>query len=74
MAHISIELVPRSKEALCAEIDFIRQELSSVGMVNVPDLLRFDLRSWDACELARERVPRAVPHLRAMDFPLDSAD
>ena len=73
MAHISIELVPRSKEALRAEIDFIEQELSSVGMVNVPDLLRFDLRSWDACELARQRVPRAVPHLRAMDFSLEDA-
>jgi methylenetetrahydrofolate reductase (NADPH) len=40
--------------------------------VNIPDLLNFELRSWQACVQARRRLPRAVPHVRAMDVDLGS--
>ena len=71
MTHVSIELVPRSPTALAADLQLMRQRLPSVRMVNIPDLLGFDLRSWEACRQARAMVPRAIPHLRAMDFDLD---
>ena len=38
--------------------------------MNIPDLLRFDVRSWEGCRIAREYVARAIPHIRAIDFDL----
>jgi len=71
MTEISIELVPRSLASLDAELRTVAEQFPSVRTVNVPDLLRFPLRSWDACAHARHVVPTAIPHLRAMDFAPD---
>lgn len=68
--RVSVELVPRSGEALQRQLDEVRQ-LESVDTVNVPDILRFPVRSWDACGPARACGFRAVPHLRAVDVDLD---
>ncbi len=68
MTEVSIELVPRSLASLDAELRTVAEQFPSVRTVNVPDLLRFPLRSWDACAHARHVVPTAIPHLRAMDF------
>jgi 5,10-methylenetetrahydrofolate reductase len=68
LTEISIELVPRSAASLRADLACVRDHFPSVGTVNVPDLLRFPMRSWEACRLARGFVARAIPHLRAMDF------
>ena len=70
---VSIELVPRSRDAISADLEILDRQFPGVRMVNIPDLLRFDLRSWDACALARTRVSRAVPHIRAMDFAAKAA-
>ena len=71
MAQISIELVPRSTESIEAEVAEVCEHFPRVRTVNIPDLMRFELRSWQACALARARLPRAIPHLRAMDFDRD---
>ena len=71
MTYVSVELVPRSPASLAADLQVLRERLPSVRMVNIPDLLGFELRSWEACRQARGVVPRAVPHLRAMDFDLE---
>ena len=70
---ISIELVPRSEASITADVDLIRNAFPAVSMVNIPDLLRFDLRSWEACALAKTHLERAVPHIRAMDYPVKAA-
>jgi methylenetetrahydrofolate reductase (NADPH) len=70
---ISIELVPRSVESLGADLATLREHFPSIDMVNIPDLLRFDVRSWDACRIARRSMARAIPHVRAMDFPRKAA-
>jgi methylenetetrahydrofolate reductase (NADPH) len=72
-AMISIELVPRSQASIAADLETIEREFPAIRMVNIPDLLRFDLRSWDACAMAIAGLDRAVPHLRAMDFPAKAA-
>ena len=72
MTQISIELVPRSAASLDAELRLVRERFPDVDTVNVPDLLRFPLRSWEACAQARRAVPCAIPHLRAMDFRPDA--
>ncbi len=70
MATLSIELVPRSREALAADLQQVRARFPSVDTVNLPDLVRFPLRSWDACGIARAYLPRTIPHLRACDVDL----
>jgi methylenetetrahydrofolate reductase (NADPH) len=71
VSRISIELVPRSVASVEADLRLLRERFPAVDTVNVPDLLRFPLRSWDACRAARRFVPHAIPHLRAMDFAPD---
>jgi len=70
MTEISIELVPRSAESLCQELALVKEHLPSIDRINIPDILRFDLRSWDGCQLAAEQFTRTIPHLRAIDFDL----
>jgi hypothetical protein len=38
--------------------------------LNIPDLYRFSMRSWQACLVTARHFPRSVPHVRAMDIPL----
>lgn len=64
--RVSVELIPRSEADLAAQLDEVAT-LPDVDTVNVPDIMRFDVRSWDACAHARARGPRAIPHLRAID-------
>ncbi|MFQ5579529.1 MAG: methylenetetrahydrofolate reductase [Nitrospiria bacterium] len=72
VSRISIELVPRSSESLEGDLGVLREEFKSIQLVNIPDILRYELRSWEACRQAREAVPCAIPHLRAMDFDLNN--
>ncbi|GGQ94069.1 methylenetetrahydrofolate reductase [Deinococcus ruber] len=66
--RISIELVPRSRSVLEAELLDIRSKLSDVRTVNIVDLLRLKTRSWEGCSLALAHLPEAIPHIRAIDI------
>lgn len=68
--RISIELVPRGVEALEAECQAIRRHLPAVTTVNIPDLMRFDLRSWQGCHCAKPFFGHTIPHIRSIDFDL----
>jgi methylenetetrahydrofolate reductase (NADPH) len=70
LRKISIELVPRSTEALAQELQQVSEHFPSIDTINIPDLLKFPLRSWAACGQARQLFPNAIPHLRAIDFDL----
>lgn len=72
--RISVELVPRSAESVRAEMAQVSSHLPWVDTINVPDLVKFDLRSWEATRVAGEaaRRPdgtayRRIPHIRAAD-------
>ena len=65
--RIAVELVPRSRSALLAELQEVRA-LGNVQTVNIPDLLRFSIRSWHGCALANSAVPHTIPHIRAIDI------
>lgn len=77
--RVSIELVPRDLASLQRQLDDTLALGSRVHAVNLPDLLRFELRSWDAALRARERAAAhgrsldVIPHLRAMDVPVGAA-
>jgi methylenetetrahydrofolate reductase (NADPH) len=84
-SRVSVELVPRSAESLAGEVRDVVAALPWVDTINVPDLLKFDLRSWDACGVVRGATGRpdgtaypVIPHVRAADVdpdaPLPMAD
>lgn len=64
--RIAVELVPRSRSKLRAELALLKEHFPSVDTVNIPDLLRFSTRSWDGCAYARPHF-KAIPHIRAID-------
>jgi methylenetetrahydrofolate reductase (NADPH) len=78
LVDVSLELVPRSREALEAG-GRAASRFAGIGYINVPDLTRFSIRSWEACVLlggSEGDAPcfgagRVIPHLRARDFPLE---
>jgi len=68
--EISLEAVPRSEEAL-REAAAVAARFPAVTLVNVPDLTRFSIRSWEACALLAGGASSSfalMPHLRARDF------
>ncbi|MFC4453233.1 methylenetetrahydrofolate reductase [Deinococcus sonorensis] len=76
--RVSIELVPRDQATLDRELAEIREHLGQICTVNVPDLLRYPTRSWQACAQVRPVIGQTIPHIRAIDIdprrPLAMAD
>ncbi|MDR1788451.1 MAG: methylenetetrahydrofolate reductase [Treponema sp.] len=64
---VSLEIVPRSEEAL-REGAAVGAAYPAITCINIPDLLRFPLRSWEACGLVDGRGRDLIPHLRARAF------
>ena len=67
--RISVELVPRSELELMADARLVRSVMPQATAFNVPDLMHFPMRSWDACRLTRSILPASIPHIRAIDIP-----
>ncbi|MDQ7780134.1 MAG: methylenetetrahydrofolate reductase, partial [Planctomycetota bacterium] len=70
MTSISIELVARDRGELSGLIQEIHERFPQIDTLNIPDLLRFPIRSWDAYQLGQPFFKNVIPHLRAMDFNL----
>lgn len=68
MTEVSIELVPRTEQSLREELELVQKCFPSITRINIPDILRFDMRSWDGCAIAADYFPKTIPHLRAIDF------
>jgi methylenetetrahydrofolate reductase (NADPH) len=71
--RISVELVPRDADSLVRDATLLRDRFPGVNQLNIPDLLRFPLRSWDACSITCAHFPVSIPHIRAIDMPPDGA-
>jgi methylenetetrahydrofolate reductase (NADPH) len=71
--RISVELVPRDEGTLLRDAVLLRDRFPCVGQLNIPDLLRFPIRSWEACRITHGHFPVSIPHVRAMDMPGDGA-
>ena len=70
MNKISVELVPRSEEELKAQLDVTKSVKADVDFINIPDLLRLPVRSWEGAAMAQDVFAAAMPHIRAMDVDL----
>ena len=69
---VCLEAVPRDRETIVSSVK-AAQAFPEIGLINIPDMLRFSIRSWEACgiiagaeEASRPLVP--MPHIRAIDF------
>lgn len=73
--QISLEIVPRSTESLLNDIR-TAETCTQIDVINIPDLLRFPVRAWDACATLNRNIPngaprkKLIPHIRAIDFDL----
>lgn len=72
MTRISIELTPRSLDSLVNELRLVTARLPLADMINIPDLLRMPIRSWEGCRVAKQFYRRTVPHIRAIDLDLQA--
>ncbi|MFT8335937.1 methylenetetrahydrofolate reductase [Acetobacter orientalis] len=72
LSRLSVELIPRSTDALRDDIAAVKQLLPAADTLNIPDLMRFPLRSWDAAAQMQPLFPRIVPHVRAIDIAPDA--
>jgi methylenetetrahydrofolate reductase (NADPH) len=72
--NISFEIVPRSLEAFDQQYSFVQQLDSGINTINVPDIQRFDSRSWELATRVDRSQYRFVPHFRAIDFKIGSGD
>ena len=70
MGRISVELIPRSPEELREYLQTIKKHIDGIDLVNIPDLLRFETRSWRGAAIAQEYYPAVMPHIRAIDVDL----
>jgi methylenetetrahydrofolate reductase (NADPH) len=68
--RISIELVPRGIEHLQSELQLIRDKFPAINTVNIPDLMRLEVRSWEGCAVSKQFYDHCIPHIRAIDFDL----
>jgi methylenetetrahydrofolate reductase (NADPH) len=67
---ISIELVPRDEASLHEELNAVQHALTQVNMINIPDITRLKIRSWQGAAIAKRHYTHVVPHIRAVDFDL----
>lgn len=68
LSRLSVELIPRDDAALRADVAAVKQFMPTADTLNIPDLMRFPLRSWQAAEAMQPLFPQIVPHVRAIDI------
>jgi len=66
----SFEIVPRNEQSVQDQLTFIDTHLPFIDTINIPDLLRMPIRSWDAGAFVNRGRYRFIPHFRAIDFNL----
>ncbi|AOX15784.1 methylenetetrahydrofolate reductase [Kozakia baliensis] len=79
MSRIAVELVPRDNETLLRDFEVVRETAPEVSAINLPDLLRMPVRSWEGAATLRAAGPLPIiPHVRAIDIapgaPLPGAE
>ncbi|NHO32783.1 methylenetetrahydrofolate reductase [Acetobacter fallax] len=68
MSRVSVELVARNADTLQREVAELRDCSPAVSTINIPDLMRFDLRSWAAAAQVSDQFRSVIPHIRAIDI------
>jgi len=80
MSRIAVELVPRDRDTIISEARNVREFFPVADSINIPDLMRLELRSWDAAQALSQSglYSDVIPHIRAIDIapegPLPGSD
>jgi methylenetetrahydrofolate reductase (NADPH) len=72
--NISFEIVPRTLDAFEKQYAFVQSLNRGINIINVPDIQRFDIRSWELATRIDRRKYRFIPHFRAIDFKIDGGE
>ena len=67
---VSFEIVPRNAQAFEQQYHFASSLGETIQYINVPDIQRFDIRSWECHDRIERDKHRFVPHFRAIDFDI----
>ena len=70
----SFEIVPRSLPAFTEQYCFLQTLGAAINVINVPDIQRFAIRSWEIGKQIDADMYQFVPHFRAIDFKIDGSD
>lgn len=68
--NFSFEIVPRSIDAFREQYRFVESLGDAIKVINVPDIQRFNIRSWEVNEFIDTDRYKFIPHFRAIDFNL----
>jgi methylenetetrahydrofolate reductase (NADPH) len=67
--RVSVELIPRGEGQVYSDAVTVRSVMPAANAFNIPDLMHFPLRSWEACAITSSVLPASIPHIRAIDIP-----
>ena len=68
MGRIAVEIVPHKEEGLLRDVEILKK-YSQVDCVNIPDIMRCEIRPWEAAKITQPKL-QTIPHVRAMDIDL----
>lgn len=66
MGRVSLELVPRNESSFAENLELAKKEFPCVDTLNIPDILKFDVRIPEACAIATRYFSKVIPHIRAV--------
>ena len=72
MGRISVEIVPRDVKSFTEEMKSVNNLFPTVDTINIPDILKFDMRIPEACVAAKPHFSKVIPHIRAVAFHKDT--
>lgn len=68
MGRTAVEIVAHNSEGVQRDLEVLKK-FPQVDCVNIPDLIRYDYKGWQAAEIIQPSLP-TIPHVRAMDIDL----
>lgn len=71
MGKVSLELVARSAGSFGEDLNLVREKFPCIEILNIPDILKFDIRIPEACSIASGYFPNVIPHIRAVSIHRD---
>ena len=73
MGRISLELVPRDVASFSGELSVVKKRFPLIDTLNIPDILKFDMRIPEACRVASGYFSDIIPHIRAVSISKSEA-
>jgi methylenetetrahydrofolate reductase (NADPH) len=68
-----LELIPRDIDLLKKEAKIMLQQYPEISGINIPDINKLAIRSYEAADILLEEKIDIIPHIRSIDNPLDDS-